>query len=450
MKKKEKRLPILRLRKNKLNFINDKIKLILPELMARNSKLAERLKSKLKVSTFLNNTENRNQKYLKSFVLSSDKRVKDLKTGQDLGKAVKQSSRDLHPLCSQISNDYILQNSDFLINEKKLLHENTEKETHSKIYGLIQRLKRTIKNINISPIKQEKSFIKSLSFTELNNVKSLLDSKIKDESELLNNKINGYLSKLNKVSGKNKKEFKRYIEGMDIYNNLRFINYIKSKPLRIKDEECPNMIKIKNRIFPKKTTQAKSVLKKKFLKRKSLDFNHISNNISNDFSFIDISHNINYFNKSVKDEPCKVDVMEKDTLKLINNLASQGRNLSYKINSTFNKINSLVDINLPNLKKYENVIKKNKENFPYKSQNNSKDEKEICDLSDQFLFNKNQIKNIIKMFGKEIEIIKNEKIDFHRNHEDSQVKYYNSIKAHLERIHNKTNNIQAYTDLDNM
>ena len=63
------------------NEINEKLEIILPELLARNMKLTDRLKNKLKVSTFLNNTENRNQKYLKMFLSSSDKRVKDIKTG---------------------------------------------------------------------------------------------------------------------------------------------------------------------------------------------------------------------------------------------------------------------------------------------------------------------------------------------------------------------------------
>ena len=39
--------------KIKSNLINDKISILLPELMARNSKLGDRLKNKLKVSNFL-------------------------------------------------------------------------------------------------------------------------------------------------------------------------------------------------------------------------------------------------------------------------------------------------------------------------------------------------------------------------------------------------------------
>ena len=42
-------------KKKKMDLLNSKISLILPELMSRNLKLVERLKNKLKVSSFFNN-----------------------------------------------------------------------------------------------------------------------------------------------------------------------------------------------------------------------------------------------------------------------------------------------------------------------------------------------------------------------------------------------------------
>ena len=143
----------------KSSFINEKLDLILPELLARNLKLTDRLKGKLKVSTFLNNTENRNQKYLKIFLSSSYKRVKDIKTGLKLNKAIRQSKKNLESLCNKINNDVILQNSDYLNKEKKLLKENTEQETHMKINNLIFNLKNTLKKIHILQKKQPKKII---------------------------------------------------------------------------------------------------------------------------------------------------------------------------------------------------------------------------------------------------------------------------------------------------
>ena len=67
----------------------------LPELMLRNTKLGNRLKSKLKVSSLLNNIELRNQRYLKEFISSSDRTLQDLKSGLQLSKAMKISSDNL-------------------------------------------------------------------------------------------------------------------------------------------------------------------------------------------------------------------------------------------------------------------------------------------------------------------------------------------------------------------
>ena len=102
--------------KNKKSLVSEKIGIILPQLIARNSKLSDRIKNKIRVSNFLNKTENRNQRYLKSFVSSSEKRVKDIKIGQDLFNAIKQSNKNLHPLYTEISNDLAFKNLDFLIN----------------------------------------------------------------------------------------------------------------------------------------------------------------------------------------------------------------------------------------------------------------------------------------------------------------------------------------------
>ena len=101
------------LKRNKV--ILNKIKKNLPELMSRNLMLGERLKNKIKVSSFMNNTENKNQKYLKNFVISSGKRVKDLKTGLELKKVMKKGINNLSSIYNNINNDLIIKNSDFLI-----------------------------------------------------------------------------------------------------------------------------------------------------------------------------------------------------------------------------------------------------------------------------------------------------------------------------------------------
>ena len=102
----------------RMNLLNSKINLILPELMSRNKKLVERLKNKLKVSSFFNNIENRNKKYFQDFIFSSDKRAKDLKTGLEINRAIKQGSKSMSLLFHQMNEDIILKNAEVLLKEK--------------------------------------------------------------------------------------------------------------------------------------------------------------------------------------------------------------------------------------------------------------------------------------------------------------------------------------------
>ena len=418
----------------KVNFITDKIGIILPELMARNVKLGDRLKSKLKVSTFLNSRENRNQKYLKSFVTSSDKRVKDLKTGLELLKAIKQSKKNLSPLCSQISNDFILQNSDFLIEEKKLLNENTEQETHMKINDLIQNLKNTVRNVNFYPNKPNKKTIRSLSEAELNNIKYILNNKIKNEGNMINTKIERYLDKLKNTAETDRKNFKYYADHIDIFDNLNFINYSKPKPYKIKDKECSNIVKIKKQLssFIENNKKNKNE-KKKLINNKNSSSQDIRINISSEINNLSIN------------EYKRNENSQKDTLKILNNLAEQGRNLSLKINKKANKVNSLVDINLPHPTSYENIIKRNRDNNSSKSNinkscnnmNNIHEILKVCNLSDPQLLSKNKLEKIINLFKKEIDILKKETYSFDKNNEDNIKDKYNLINplsTHMNRI----------------
>ena len=244
------------------NIINEKLKLILPELLARNLKLTDRLKNKLKVSTFLNNTENRNQRYLKIFLSSSDKRVRDIKTGLELSKAVKQSSKNLSNLCSKIDNDIILQNSDFLSSEKKLLNENTEQETHMRINSLISNMKNMVKKINNYHVpKSSTNNSKYLSKSYINNINNILKNKLENEKNIVNYKINSYKSKL-KDSLLDKREFKNFADSIDI-TNLKLLNYKKPEPIPIVDRESSSMARIKNVLYPLMAQSNKTIQWKK-------------------------------------------------------------------------------------------------------------------------------------------------------------------------------------------
>ena len=437
MKNKDKIHNAIYHKNNKMSFISDKIGIILPELMARNVKLGDRLKSKLKVSTFLNSTESHNHKYFKSFVTSSDKRVKDIKTGLELTKLMKQSKKNLSSLCSQISNDYILQNSDFLIDEKRLLKENTEQETHMKINDLIQNIKNTVKNINIYQNQPVKKKIKSLSEEELKGVKNLLEDKIKNEEIMINNKIQGYLDKLKNTAETDRKEFKNFADSNRIdISELKLINYSKPKPFKIKDRECPNIIKIKKQLSSFLENQKIKIDKKKTLMNKNMSYQDYKINRSDERETFNMTNSENRRNDS-----------KRDTLFVLNNLANQGKNLSHKINKKANKVNSLVDINLPHPAAYERIIQKYKNDSSKLNenkgknidQNNKRDDiKELlkeCNLSDPQLLSKNKLEKIINLFKKEIDVLKNETFNFDKDdNKFDKYKVDNPMNVQIDRI----------------
>ena len=416
--------------------VSEKIKILLPELMARNSKLSNRVRNKLKVSLFLNNTENRNNKYLKSFISSSYKRVKDIKTGIELIKAVKKSSKNIYPVCSQISKDRILQNSDFLIEEKKLLNENTEQETHLKINHLIKNMRNALKNMNNNDHKNIKKPMKSLSQTEINNINYIINKNIKKERDMIKYKIKGYLDKLKNNAETNKKEFNNYAENIKIFDNLKFINYTKPKPLEVKDKECASIIRIKRQLFPYINTLNKKDIqniKKKGRKNKFINLNNISNqNIQ-----LNINNNINNFKSPINDR----NIIEKDSLKLINNLANEGRNLSLKLSKSANKVDSLIDIDLPSPTIYEQIIKKNKENNKRNIRNIDAYDNNInninnINVSDTNLLSRKKLEKIINLFKKETGKIKNKNYDFSNIDEKNVIRdnLIYPLNLHINRI----------------
>ena len=383
----------------KSNFVSEKIKLILPELVARNNKLTDRLKSKLKVSNFLNNTESRNQKYLKIFLSSSDKRVKDIKTGLELNKAVKQSTKNLSDLCDKINNDVILQNSDFLIEEKKLLNENTEQETHMKINSLILNMRNIIKKIKATQRVEETTQIKNISKSYIDSINNILKSKLEKENNIVNDKINSYKCKL-KNSIKEKKDFKSFADNLNI-DNLKLLNYQKPKPIPKVDRECSNMARLKNNLNPISNRSSKNIKKKLF--------NTIRKNYASNISF---------------NESGKSQIIEKDSFCTLKGLASNSHNLSLKIDKTVHKVNSLLDINLPNPSSYNLLLEKNRleqlrrKNSDLKKKRNIYNESELERIIndekelDKQLVNKFKLEKIINSFKNEIEKVKNNQFSY--------------------------------------
>ena len=348
-------------RQKKMDLLNSKISLILPELMSRNTKLGERLKNKIKVSNLFNNIEHRNKKYLKGFILSSNKRANDLKTGLEMNKAIKQSNKSILSLCHQMKNDFILKNSELLLKEKKLLNENTEQETHLKINDFIHTIKNAIKSPNSLRTNHSKKIVKSLSENEIEKAKCFIGNKIYKEESKIQEKINNYIDKMRssldnenyeKDKIKIRKDFNKYIENMYIEDDIKFINYTKPKQQQIKDKESANLIRIKKYLYPnifdkiklkKENKSSNQIVKNLIPLRKNASLNNINNNKYN-FSEKE--------NKTFEE----VEVNGKDTIEVLNNLVNQGQFLSERMEQKLEKINSLIDVKLPYTRNYELVL----------------------------------------------------------------------------------------------
>ena len=183
--------------KKAMDVLNSKVSLVLPELMSSNIKLGERLKNKLKVSTLFNNIEQRNRKYLKGFIFSSNKRANYLKTGLNIKKALKQSNKNIKSLCKLMEDDLIMKNKDLLLNEKKLISENTEQETHMKLNNLLSVIKKAIKPPSISGQEKQAKEVKILTENEVDKMKDFIGQKLIIEQNNFHNNITNYVNKLN-------------------------------------------------------------------------------------------------------------------------------------------------------------------------------------------------------------------------------------------------------------
>lgn len=383
-------------KKRKMVILNSKINEILPELFDRNLKLADRLKNKLKVSSFFNSIEHRNKKYLQDFIFSSDKRTKDIKTGVEMDKAIQQSSKTMSLLCNQMNGDILIKNKEQLMKEKKLLCENTEEETHNRIEELLNNLKNAIKKPKTTKKEVDVKFDKSYSSKDINEVKDYIGDKIIIEEKKTNDKINHYLKKLNyifkncdltsktgdlesnmedaefkKTYLKRKKAINKLSDHFYLKKNIRLINYIKPRPFQLQDREGASLKRIKNCLYPtlldtlimKKNEKNNLNKSESTLQTQTILSNNTENSLQNG---IKKNSSISYMNSiispsniegnTIGDELENIKASGKDTLEIINSLATQGKFISERFEKKFERVNSLIDLNLPYPKNYELIL----------------------------------------------------------------------------------------------
>ena len=365
-----------KMNKIEISNVGDKVQEVLPELINRNTKLGNRLKSKLKVSSLLNNIEIRNQNYLKELVSSSDRTVQDIKSGLNLPKAMKLSSEKLDLLNSKILNDCFMKKNNVIFNTKKNLKKNTEEETNMIIKKSINTLRNYInpthKNIPKPIIEVNKK--KYLSESELSNAKKIIDNKIYDEEKKLKEKIKNYLDKvkiINLTNIKSKDSYDYKIQKLnkdknrDFYlfakhfllnnSDIQMIHYKKLIPPPIRDRSCPNLENIKENLFPN--------IKKGELNNE----NYVNINNSNGVKII---NGMKYYQKFrnkrkafIQDENENknnyTDIIinnKKDSFNTLKKIIIRNRSLITSSTKKFDTLSSLMDIKLPKISDYEIIL----------------------------------------------------------------------------------------------
>ena len=453
--------------KKAMDALNSKLTLVLPDLMSSNTKLEERLKNKLKVSTLFNNIEHRNRKYLKAFIYNANQRANFLKTGLELNKAIKQSKKNMSSLCKQMEGDLILKNMDILLNEKKLISENTEQETHMKLNNLINTMKRAIKPPLFTKRDEEKKELKILTENEIDKIKDYISDKIIKEKNNLVNNINIYVNELNNSfgngkyeKGKNKnqikKEFHRFVDNLNFVKDIKLINFKKPKPIPIKDKESANLLRIKKLLYPTKSIR-KEVIEP--IKTKEKEYTIIKRNASMN-SIYDIK-NLDKIGKTVdineKDKVKDIDVSGQDTMQILNKLAQQKDYLTQRMDNKLRRVNSLIEIKLPFISNYELILKyvnsQNKKGIKNKNLSENNDNEKMIfspiseDRSNRYKIQPFMRKKILSLKN-DINIISHRSELFKKQfYENKQMDIYHKLKESSNKLylgHASKNDVDSY------
>lgn len=447
---------------------------VLPELINRNTKLSNRVKSKIKVSSLLNNIELRNQNYLKELVSSSDRTVQDLKSGLELSKAMKLSSDKLSLLNSKILNDCFMKKNHIIINTKKNLNKNTEEETNM----IIKKSINTLRNlINPANKKEEEPIIeenqkKHLSQSDLNTAKNIIGIKISEEEKILKERIKNYLEKvktihltniksndlydykIQKLNKDKNRDFYLYAKHFSLdHNDMEMIHYKKLLPPPIRDRSCPNLENIKESLFPNiRTGQINSE-------------NYVNINNSNGIKII---NGMKYYSKygdkrksimqeknENKNNYSEIIVNNKnDSFNILKKIIIRNRSLIAKSSNKYSTLSSLLDIQLPKISDYELILKNKKkiieEEKTKNNEINNNEEKIIKNNQKQNslghnLYEKSELMKEFNALKDEIKILKEKKIDIEENYLRHQEELSN-----LVYIFEKNKNKNKKEEKDNL
>ena len=412
----------------------------LPELMFRNLKKGQRLKSKVEVSFLLNNIELRNQAYLKKLVSSSEKTLQNIKSGLDFKKAMELSQGKLSPINYQILDDYFLRKNNVITNTKRHLGKNTEEESNGIIKSSLHIIKHFLNPTNKIAEEPEIELPKKkfLSKPELIEAEKVIGNKLIQDENSLNTRVKKYLDRVQKikltvprndnvydpkwlkVNRDKNKDFYFYADNVSLNNSdIKMIHYKKLEPIPIRDKSCPNLKEIKEKLFP--DIKEGKVDKDNYVNIKNCNSVKIINEMQikkkfGEKKFLDINGELS---------DVKINRKKKDSYNTLNRIVIRNKSLSKINNYRYKKLSSLLDIELPKLSDYDLMIHKRKKSLNNSEAIESTDNNKNNELMKKY--HKWELMPEINAIKEEIKTLQSQKIDIEQNY-----------LRHKEEIINKT------------
>ena len=432
----------------KFTPLNKALNEYLPELLQRNKKIGQRLKSKIEVNFLLNNIELRNQSYLKKLISSSENTLQNIKSGVDLNTSTKLTQKKLSPLNFQILDDFFLRKNNVIINTKKNLLKNTEEESNAIIKDNLHIIKHYLNPTNVILEKTilELPTKKYLSKPELIEAEKVINNKIKQDEISINSRLKYYLDRVKTIKLASPKSTKEYDpiwlkenrdKNKDFYfyaDNFSFINkdvkmihYRKLEPIPIRDKSCPNIKDINMKLFP--NIKEGKTDKDNYLNIK----NKNSVKIVNDTEILK-KYNKRKLIENVDDIDIKdiqINNNKNDSYNTLNRMVIRNKSLSTMNINRYKKLSALMDLELPKLSDYDLFINNNKNKKGIQYSDNNEDI--------NIYHTTNKIKSIKKKYQQwklipeieaikaEIQTLQSKKIDIEDNY-----------KRHKEELANKT------------
>ena len=423
--------------------LNQALKECLPELMSRNIKKGQRLKSKIDVSFLLNNIELRNQSYLKKLVASSEKNLQIIKSGLELNKAMELSEEKLTPLNYQILDDFFLRKNNVIMGTKRHLGRKSEEESNLVIKSSLHIIKHFLNPGNKILEEPEDNSPKKKLMTkeELIEAEKLIYNKLKQEKNNLNERVKKYLNRVYnikltaprsdnkydpkwlKINRDKNKDFYFYANNVSLNNkDIGMIHYKKLEPIPVRDKSCPNLKDINKKLFP--GIKEGKTNRDEYLNIKNCN----SVKILNDMQIIKRYKEKKILDKNEKDiSGIKINNNKNDSYNTLNKIVVRNKSLLSMSRNRYQKLGSLIDIELPKLSDYDLMINKRK-SLKYQTMN-KKIDTNINDKIEKLnrIYHKWKLAPEINALKEEIKNIQTHKFDIEENY-----------LRHKEEIENKT------------